>query len=864
MKKKMDGSDHSEDDQEKVDRQQRLRRTDSIAKYKARNQAAFTHVRGSIDHQNPDDGSEEVSSEEDPEEEEEEEKEIDDTFTGSGAIATMTSVLTSNRDQQRKRSGSVDSDDSNFGYDNEPQYTTIVRKREDNVPPITSPIPNRPVLQVDPEQELINHSLIQLRISIRKGYDQFDTLTQDQFELIKKYKISIGERRVQTKDFAPNVFHDLRNRIGINQTDFLKSWSSFMSTISSIPSSKSPENQSSNFTIYSADKRYVMKTISKADSIKIRKLLPHYYNYLVYNPHSILIKYLGLFRVEKRYKSHCYVVLLLNVFNTSSNVDEALYVKNTTDFKADQRKIVIDPIVKQAIYRQIEKDTTQLTPPSLSPLHLTTMMVATTPSSSPASSSSTITPPSTPMTSSFDNGGGSASSPLSSPMMMDPIKAVPRLLFFIEEVVSVTKSSNLTIGKSLKKSFGTLPRSWSLEDLPNDDEDEAGASNNISLTHSLDPATNRLLDSGSYSTPTSPNLTNSMPNIIRNHRSMHLPSNLPEKLGILGAGSRTTVLSTTTTTNNYHPNSIGSNNTPMDSRSPLSNSASSITTSIAQHHKKCRNGYYSDSSANEIYYFGVVDLLTRYDSKKKITRFAKSTSSSERRLTTNDHLANPKFHMHGWLWSHCTARRLYTKLLEKLKIWEPKTTGEITDMVRAVRSVNDFLHHHHDHEEELVWPWLKQEKPETIEILAHLDTQHDSWTSLNKESVPILEELEAIAESRGGILEEFESVHARLTANISSMVSCLFEHLDDEEHALMPIVVSIPKEKQIKMSHIVESKARSSPGIKFSLFAMMETCKYEPKMAESFNNSVPFVIRKLFPILFYKKEYKWFKSILKI
>eukprot|EP01133_Synstelium_polycarpum_P011917 gene11917-13885_t len=240
------------------------------------------------------------------------------------------------------------------------------------------------------------------------------------------------------------------------------------------------------------------------------------------------------------------------------------------------------------------------------------------------------------------------------------------------------------------------------------------------------------------------------------------------------------------------------------------------------------------------------------------TTVAEGASSIE--TTTID----PKFHMQGWLWAHITARRLYTLVLDKLRVWAPKTTVEIRDMVRAVRSVNAFLHQHHDTEEEIVWPWLKQEKPESIELLNHLDTQHHGWTSLNQEADLILKDLDVLSKSSTLIPEEFAAHHSKLTANLSAMVEALFIHFDDEERTLMPIVTTLPKDKQIKVTNTVESKVRSSPGVRFSLFAMMDTCKHEPVMAVSFNNSVPFLIRKLAPSLFYNKEYKWFLAITKL
>ncbi|GAM16875.1 hypothetical protein SAMD00019534_000500 [Acytostelium subglobosum LB1] len=517
----------------------------------------------------------------------------------------------------RTRSDSLDSDDPDFGYGDMPIYKTISKTPLEQLKPITNPIPNRPSIQVDisTENELIYHSLIALRTSIRIGSDAMTSINQNEFELIKKYKASISEKRTTIKDFAPNVFNDLRNRQNIYPATFLKSWSSYIS--SSIQSAK-PSNA---FTIYSSDRKFILKTISKSDSIKLRKLLPHYYNHLVFNPNSLLVRYLALFRVEKKYKQNFYVVLLSNVYHTCCNVDQVISTRMNGDehirHKLSHRNIHLDLSVKHSIYQQIEKDTiflssTELTDynmviginrvdskneqvdelikdaasiepssssslinggvinsdsasptpntqsPSLDQLNASVLLeevisnggsssgalaAATTPSTPKTPSSSASSQPTNDLDSSLDCVSNQPTT------IVDPVKTIPRLLFFIEEIECITKANNHNISKSLKKSFLSLPTSWAFDDNNNN-----------------------------------------------NNTNGHQPSASPSSL----AYSMTSMPS--------HNNNHAHHHSMQFSQSPIS---SSQLIGRDNEHQHGRNGFYSDQGpSNEVYYFGIVDIFS--------------------------------------------------------------------------------------------------------------------------------------------------------------------------------------------------------------------------------------------------------------
>ncbi|EFA86849.1 phosphatidylinositol-4-phosphate 5-kinase family protein [Heterostelium album PN500] len=684
INKSDDYSTSDEEEENDQQRDQRIRRTDSIVAYKSKN-GTFLNIRSSVDEQNnkniADDSSESSSENQDFEYSGTEPVSVSvsssttTTTTSSSSTAACSSsqitngnhcinISTNNNNNNNNvlsvstnpipsnltnRRDSVDSNDPNFGYEDQPIYKTISDPIPTDLKPINSPIPNRPVFKVElsPENELINQSLIALRTSLlNSNSEDKQPITQDQFELIKKYRISI-EKRSLIKDFAPNVFKDLRSRLNIDQTKFLKSWSSYISN------EAQTKQNSNSFTIYSSDRKYILKTISKAESIKLRKLLPHYYDYLTYNSNSMLLKYLGLFRVDKRMNQNFYVVLLLNVFNTCCNVDQTISTKQSSESLKikSHKKIQLDPTLKSAIYKQIEKDTTFLSTHDLADFNLIIginkidskheqeSIVAAgesdTPTTTELSSSIQSHPPlqqhdglsssasSTPTSSVFTPQLITSSLELNSsvdtsaPVIIEPIKTVPRLLFFVEEVECITKSNNFTINKSLKKSFSTLPRSWTSETV----EDPIG---NISGPYRTDkntqPTINSMTqsfilqtDSSEMSSSLPPSLFNSLPSVLPlSHRaSLQLSQQKQQQPN-------------NNNSNNNNNNNVNSMNgsSKLSSLSLTSNSSGGsggsgfLTPQQQQNQRRCINGFISENN-NEIYYFCILDLLASVESTKQ-------------------------------------------------------------------------------------------------------------------------------------------------------------------------------------------------------------------------------------------------------
>ncbi|CAJ1939797.1 unnamed protein product [Cylindrotheca closterium] len=95
------------------------------------------------------------------------------------------------------------------------------------------------------------------------------------------------------KDYAPLAFAYLRRMFGVNEFDFLLSVCGNANFIEFISNAKSGQ-----FFFYSSDGKYMIKTMTNAESKFLRRILPHYFRHCVQNPNTLITKFLGMYRVK--------------------------------------------------------------------------------------------------------------------------------------------------------------------------------------------------------------------------------------------------------------------------------------------------------------------------------------------------------------------------------------------------------------------------------------------------------------------------------------------------------------------------------------------------------------------------------------
>jgi len=195
---------------------------------------------------------------------------------------------------------------------------------------------------------------------------------------VQKFKIPAGRHVVSSsrtlpykykfKAYSPLIFARIRGALGVSKQRFLHSICGKDSFIEFVSNAKSGQ-----FFFYSHDGRYMIKTQSNEECKFLRKILPHYYKYMLENRHSFLTHFYGMYRVTmpEVNKSPVHFVIMKSVFNTEKEIHKIWDLKGSTkgrrakrgdsvhkdlDIVDEGRKIYVGPEIKDAILEQLKKD----------------------------------------------------------------------------------------------------------------------------------------------------------------------------------------------------------------------------------------------------------------------------------------------------------------------------------------------------------------------------------------------------------------------------------------------------------------------------------------------------------------------------
>jgi len=181
--------------------------------------------------------------------------------------------------------------------------------------------------------------------------------------------------------FGVRLFRDIRRAFGVSEETFLASLGIkqvlgglLMGDMRNVAERVS-EGRSGSFFYYSHDGKFMVKTVSKAESECMREMLPDYYSYVLENPDTLLMRILGQFDLTHD-KNTYHLVVLANVFNTTLAIHERFDLKGSLykrtlgrrrgtpglvhrdlDFIQTGRRITVrDGVLALKLREQIEKD----------------------------------------------------------------------------------------------------------------------------------------------------------------------------------------------------------------------------------------------------------------------------------------------------------------------------------------------------------------------------------------------------------------------------------------------------------------------------------------------------------------------------
>jgi 1-phosphatidylinositol-4-phosphate 5-kinase len=180
-----------------------------------------------------------------------------------------------------------------------------------------------------------------------------DFIMKEKFSIIPRlaniFDSAVSKRVAVTRfvDYAPLVFERIRAGFGIQHEEYLKSvgpeqllGNMILGNLSSL-SELSSEGKSGAFFYYTADGKYMMKTVSAKEHVLLKKMLHGYYQHIQQNPGTLICRFLGLhcLRIQKRHqragKSYrkstqkLYFVVMGNMFNTPFDIKRRYDLKGS-------------------------------------------------------------------------------------------------------------------------------------------------------------------------------------------------------------------------------------------------------------------------------------------------------------------------------------------------------------------------------------------------------------------------------------------------------------------------------------------------------------------------------------------------------
>jgi len=173
------------------------------------------------------------------------------------------------------------------------------------------------------------------------GYNlQYDRFTEKLYYRFPK----IGSMRTPAhvmkdfkfKDYCPDIFKDLRDMFDVDPAQYLIDICGDFELLEFISNSKSGE-----FFFFTHNQRFMVKTMTKSESKLLRKVMPAYYSYISKQPHSLLTKFFGMHRVKPHKRKPIYFLIMSSVFWSECEVHKIYDLKGSTHGRKASKKDVV-------------------------------------------------------------------------------------------------------------------------------------------------------------------------------------------------------------------------------------------------------------------------------------------------------------------------------------------------------------------------------------------------------------------------------------------------------------------------------------------------------------------------------------------
>lgn len=244
----------------------------------------------------------------------------------------------------------------------------------------------------------IRMSVGRIKHEMSRELTPVDFIMKEKFSIIPRmaniFDSEVSKRVTMTRfiDYAPMVFQRIRSSFGIHQDDYLRSvgpeqllGNMVLGNLSSL-SELSSEGKSGAFFYYTADGKYMMKTVTPKEHQLLKRMLKKYYDHIMKNKSTLICRFLGLhcLRVRKYRKGaktlvssdrKLYFVVMGNMFNTPFEIHRRYDLKGSwvgretppdrfdpsvalkdVDFKQANESIRVGKELKDLLVQQIIED----------------------------------------------------------------------------------------------------------------------------------------------------------------------------------------------------------------------------------------------------------------------------------------------------------------------------------------------------------------------------------------------------------------------------------------------------------------------------------------------------------------------------
>ena len=154
------------------------------------------------------------------------------------------------------------------------------------------------------------------------------------------------EKMFEFKEYAPDVFQKLRSHVGITEKDYMASLAAEDLYLDFQSNSKSGQ-----FFFFSDDKFFMIKTLTKQECHWLRDALSEYYNHFMDYPKTMLVKFVGMYRVTVPRKGKIrkvHLVVMRSTFDTALPMHKKFDLKGSTlgreASESDKKKLF--PVLK--------------------------------------------------------------------------------------------------------------------------------------------------------------------------------------------------------------------------------------------------------------------------------------------------------------------------------------------------------------------------------------------------------------------------------------------------------------------------------------------------------------------------------------